>query len=281
MEVTQRILEYERGKGNWFIVPIGDSHVGSKNTVYGDIEYVVDFIEKTPNALWIGMGDYAEAITPKDTRFDLRNFDIHMATPRKQYGYIEGLFERIKDKGLGLIQGNHDWNLWKYNNHDYVEEMGERLGIPYLGYDGYIRLRLIRSRNRLNFNIYAHHGNSSARTTGGKINRIEDLDGIVPLCNLYLMGHVHLSGPSPACNKLRVDNRLNIKFVQENFCFTGSFLKGYMKGNNTYIERKGYKPTSLGSPLINLQVKRREFGWWKKQNKREQIYYALTYSSLP
>jgi hypothetical protein len=47
---------------------------------------------------------------------------------------------------------------------------------------------------------------------------------------------------------------MNIVQKKENFVFTGSFLKGYVDGNVSYVERKTYAPTALGSPKIKIIV---------------------------
>jgi len=259
MQVIKRILEFSSHKeSNWTIVPIGDIHFGHRNVDLDKLRNTIKFVEKTERCLWLGMGDYADAITVKDRRFDLNSVNPDYATPDKQYRFIRSIFAPIKEKCLGLLDGNHDYIHWKQHNHNYVDGLAYDLGVPYLGINAYVRLVFTRKsgkRKKQNrFDIYCHHGWTGARTVGGRINRITDLANIFPNLPLYLMGHVHLLGPAPPRIQLSVDSRLNVTELRQNFVFTGSYLKGYMPDATSYVEAKTYVPTTLGSPTITIKV---------------------------
>jgi len=265
MQIIRHVIEFSsREDDTWILVPLGDIHLGHRNVEFTILEKVLEFIKETPNCLWLGMGDYADAITVKDRRFDLNAVDPDYPTPDKQYRKIRELFEPIKDKCLGLLDGNHDYLHWREHNHNYVDSLAYDLGVPYLTMDAYIRLSFVRNSGKHKksnqFNIYAHHGWTGARTIGGKINRIEDLATIFPNLHLYLMGHVHLLGAAPPRYQLSVNNKLQVVDHKEYFVFTGSFIRGYMPNAMSYIEAKTYVPTALGSPVITINVndKRRE-----------------------
>jgi len=258
MRIIRKILRFNGKKDEWHLVALGDIHLGHRNVDFELLNATLRFIEQTPNCLWIGMGDYADAITAKDRRFDLYSVDPNFPTPDKQYRRIRELFEPIKDKCIGLLDGNHDYMHWREHNHNYVDDLAYDLKTNYLSMDAYIRLVFERrsgkrpKKYRLDF--YAHHGWTNARTTGGRINRITDLANIFPGLPLYLMGHVHLLGPAPPRDQLFVDNRLNVVWSRQYFVFTGSYLKGYMPDATSYVEMKTYVPTTLGSPLITIKI---------------------------
>jgi len=260
LKVVHKTLELNgRSEKEWSIVPIGDIHLGNRNCDLGLLERVIDYVKENEHVLWLGMGDYSDSITCKDKRYDLNSIDDDYATPDVQYRKIESMFRPIKDKCLGLIDGNHDYLQWLEHSHNYVDAMAYNLGVPYMTMDGYVRLSFKRRVNDKlvgmpKVDIYAHHGWSSARTDGAKVNRIEDLADIFPNLDLYLMGHVHLLGSSPSKFQLAVDEGFHIVQKKEHFVFTGSFLRGYVDGNVSYVERAGYQPTSLGSPIIKVFV---------------------------
>jgi hypothetical protein len=206
----------------------------------------------------IGITGNCDAVTCKDKRYDPNSIDTDYATPDVQYRAVEDLLRPIKDKCIGLLDGNHDYMHWLEHSHNYVDTMAYDLGTEYLTMDAYVRLvfkRNVGTNNASrNIDVYAHHGWSTARSDGAKVNRIEDLALVFPNLDLYLMGHVHLLGSSPSKFQLSVDNKMNIVQKKENFVFTGSYLKGYVDGNVSYVERKTYAPTALGSPKIKISI---------------------------
>jgi len=263
MRVIEKILEFKSRRNSiWQLVPLGDIHLGHPNCDLDSVQKTIDYIKKTKNCIWLGMGDYADAIQPKDWRFDFHAIDFDFPTPDLQYREITRLFKPIKHKCIGLLDGNHDLIHWKKHAHNYVDGLAYDLKVPYLSINAYIRLIFRRKKGNLEgkktsgsvFNIYAHHGWTGARTPGGKVNRIEDLSDIFPGLNLYLMGHVHERGSAFPRVQLFVNRNLTIKHHEMNFVFTGGFLRGYVDGKASYIEEKTYKPAALGAPLIEIKV---------------------------
>jgi hypothetical protein len=259
MRVIKKIVDFSSKTDKyWYIVPLGDLHLGNNNCDLDLFKKSIEFIKNEKRCLWLGMGDYCDAVTAKDKRFDPKSIDPDFPTPDVQYRGIEKMLMPIKDKCIGLLDGNHDYQHWLEHGHNYVDTMAYNLGTSYLTMDAYIRLAFRRKTadsccSRV-IDIYAHHGWSTARSDGAKVNRIEDLALIFPNLDLYLMGHVHLLGSSPSKYQLSVDEGMNIVQKKENFVFTGSFLKGYVDGNVSYVERKTYAPTALGSPKIKLTI---------------------------
>lgn len=261
MQVIKRIIEFQsREEKTWYLVPLGDIHLGHANCDKDLFQKTIEFIKETPNCLFVGMGDYADAITAKDKRYDPHAIDPEYPTPDLQYRAIEEFLRPIADKCIGLLDGNHDYYHWLKHNHNYVDSLAYNLKVPYLTMDAYIRLVFRRRPNpsgkadSCTFNIYAHHGWTNARTAGYKVLRIHDLAQIFPNLDLYLMGHVHVRGEAPPKVQLYVDKGMNVIHHEERFVFTGGYLRGYMPGAASYIEARGYTPTSLGSPLIKLEV---------------------------
>jgi len=240
-------------KGNDFVfVNFADLHWGHKNVDKPMIESVIKWI-KTHKCYWLGGGDYGDSIIPNDRRFDWRSLDEEYKTPQLQYEKIERLFKPIAKKCLGVLDGNHDIHHWKQHQHNYVEELAKRLNVPYLTISAYLRLYF--EQHDANFNIYAHHGWTGARTAGGRINRIYDLYNTFPMLDLYIMNHIHALGMDEKKTSLYIgkDNKIHDKI--SHFLFGGSFLRGYVVNQVSYVEEKTYVPTTLGSPVLKITPK--------------------------
>lgn len=248
-----RILKYEVNKKSVEVVGLGDLHLGNTNCDKNKILNVIKYIQ-THNCLWIGGGDYGDAITPKDKRFDWRSIDLEYKSPSDQYRQVRQWFHPIRRKCLGLLDGNHDIKHWKEHSENYVKNMAEDLGVPYLTIDAYIRLTFPEFKNS-NYDIYAHHGWTGARTKGGKITRVYDLAAVFPMIDLYIMFHMHDLGLADEQPNLYVDEELEIRDRIARYVFGGSFLKGYVKGAISYVEEKTYRPSVLGSPVIKVTPK--------------------------
>lgn len=180
MQIAKKVLKFStRDESDWRLVPLGDDHLGHPNFDLDLHQATIDYIAETPRTIWIGMGDYCDAITAKDRRYDPNSIDPRWPTPDKQYRAIKEMFQPIADKCIGLLDGNHDLRHWKDHQHNYVDNLAYALKVPYLTINAYIRLIFQRESGktpkRNQFNIYAHHGWTNARTMGYKINRIQDL----------------------------------------------------------------------------------------------------------
>ncbi|MEM3617273.1 MAG: hypothetical protein QXJ31_05105 [Candidatus Bathyarchaeia archaeon] len=241
------------------IAIISDVHAGHINHDKKCFKNVLRKVQRL-NCLWIGGGDYGDAIIPNDPRFDYNSLDPEMPTPQHQYDYIYNCFEPIKSRCIGLLDGNHDITHWKKHMHNYVLDLSRQLGVEYLTIDAYIRLHF--TRYNANFDIYIHHGWTSARTKGVRINRIYDLADVFPWADAYVMGHVHDIGPADEYASLYVDENMEIRDKLQHFIFAGSFLRGYVKDTVSYVEEKTFKPSLLGSPLIIITPKKGKATVW-------------------
>ena len=230
-------------------VAFGDLHFGHKNCDKDMIRNVVEYIRKN-DVYFLGGGDYGDSIIPSDRRFDYRSLDEEYKTPQLQYNWVESLLKPIADKCLGLLDGNHDIIHWKKHAHNYVEELADRLGVPYLTIGAYLRFYF--EKFKANFDVYTHHGWTGARTKGGKIARIYDLEGVFPFADLYLMFHMHDIGIVDKKAKLVVDENEEIRDRLSWFVCGGSFLRGYVKDQVSYVEEKTYRPSLLGSPVLTI-----------------------------
>lgn len=258
-----RVIRYKtqvKSHRGWLnLVALGDIHRARRDCNVEKLQQVYEWI-RCHDCLVIGMGDYSEWITPKDRRFNFDEYRLDLITCDRQYRKIREEFTPFKDKIVALLDGNHDYNYYLENQHNYVDALVYDLGTEYGTYNAIIRLEVHREDQPRSYrlvDIYAHHGWTSARTMGGRVNRILDLHDHFPYMHIYLMGHVHLLGPIPPQIFLRVNKADQIVEHKERFFFTGSFTEAYRdeKANpfSGYAARQGHRPTSLGAQLIRIQ----------------------------
>lgn len=245
-----------KGKDLTF-VNLADIHFGNLNCDVKMVENVIKFI-KEHDCVWIGGGDYSDAIIPNDKRFDYNTINPEFNTPQLQYREVQKWLEPISKKCLGLLDGNHDIIHWKKNAHNYVWEMCQNLKVPYLTIDAYLRIQFTKINAK--FDMYEHHGWTGARTAGARVMRLSDLYNIFPMLNLYVMNHVHALGLVEKKTSLFIGEDGNIHDKISHFLFGGSFLRGYQLNQTSYVEEQTYVPTTLGSPVLHMTPKHGKHG---------------------
>jgi len=256
LRVVKHVVEYEKAGDTFLLIPFGDFHIGHKNCDKKKLEEIRDFI-KTQNALWIGMGDYCDAVFPhpNEKRIDIDVLDPELNTPEKQYNYVYDLLEPIKSQCLGLLTGNHDDILRRRHYHNWVDSLAFKLEVPYLDFAAFIKLQFRRpyktGYHYQTIDIFATHGYYAGRKIGGKINRIEDLAKYFD-ADIYLVGHVHeIAGFRNI--QLKATRYCNIIERKRVFAITGTFLRGWKKNKiASYAERKLLPPNKIG--IISIWI---------------------------
>jgi len=272
MDVIRKDYNYDsREDDTVTIVGLGDIHRGNPWLDEKRFYRTLDWIEEH-NCYVILMGDYGECINSKDPRHDYNAIDWEYSTPDKQYKQTRDDLERIKDKCIMMLEGNHESNFWRRHNHNYTEWLATDLGIPYPGISGYVLFRFKRKAGKSYdsriFRIYAHHGWAGGRTDGYKVKVIQDLTNIFDDANAYMMGHTHRLGEVFPTTRLYIDNRTaSIRERHQKYFYTGSYIKGHEKGRGSYVEARAYPPTQLGSLFMEVRPQRVDTGRDKSKPK--------------
>jgi predicted MPP superfamily phosphohydrolase len=240
-------------KFNLFL--IGDIHVGNLGCDLKLLKKVLKSIKETENSYILGMGDYCECITPKDKRYDIHTQDRKILTPKEQYDKIIDLFSPFKGQIIGLLEGNHEASLDKYNSHRITEELAKDLDTVNLGYSAFTDLhfkKIDENGKRLKttmYTIYATHGTGSGRFKGAKVNRLEQLAQWNE-SDMYFGAHTHeLITWHDIRNKKRGKRKVEDIRI---YGITGSFLTGYEKGVTSYVERTQRKPAFKGCLKVEI-----------------------------
>ena len=265
------VISYKRPDVFW-LYPLGDIHAGTIHCAEQEIKNKVKEIAETPNAYWVGLGDYCEFITPKDKRWEPSQQCIpdwlHQDNiAEDQQNYIINLFEPIKDKCLGLMYGNHENSIRLQNHANVHKNICDKLGVSNLGYSCFLNLRFRRcGHTSKDHHGVGHlvkccftHGTGGARTEGGKINYLKEFMGSFE-ASIYGYAHVHaIQIFSPQA--LAVNEGLKITAKGKVGALTGCWFRTYTQGEiASYGEMKVYKPSRIGCPRFYIVPDKGELG---------------------
>lgn len=274
----------------WQLIPFGDIHFGAP---HHDNERFRKFCKQTTKekvpTWYLGMGDYYEIASFTERR-SLAEAHLHESSSNRIQKMIESdhaaLLDQMKPmqgRLLGMVQGNHYWRFESDNAEMAVargnttdEWLAQQIGCKWLGWLSYIRV-IVRDRfhakndggRSYKIDIVACHGKAGGKLLGTSINQIEDLKRIFPLADIFIMGHDHKRGAWPD-SALYIPDRqnsqaesLNVRQKRQWFIRSGSFLRGYVDGKQSYIVQKLLRPAELG--IINIHITAE-----RKQNKTSE-----------
>jgi|TARA_Y100000310_G_scaffold322336_1_gene381250 hypothetical protein len=264
VETIDRTIEYE--KTNTFrLYPLGDIHLG---VIHCDEELLaakVAEIQGDKNALWVGMGDYGDCITPSDfKRWDGKILAPWMKDAIDNIGptqvrRVDEMLSPIWDKCLGLVEGNHDDWIRRYNHYDFMGELlrlaNKKHEVKYGGVSCFIRLNFKRKKSTEvhDYIIHARHGEGSARTSGARALAVLRLATSMVNSHIIFSGHLH-GQESPDIPERLIYKGGKIKSFEGIATMTGAWVKAYMQGvPPSYLERWGTPPSALGCPRVILK----------------------------
>jgi hypothetical protein len=256
VQVKELEIPYKCSDKEFKLYCLGDIHAGTVHCVEDKVKAKVQEIAQNKNAMWIGMGDYGEWITPKDKRFDPNQCAIaDWVEPdnigESQTKWIVDLFSPIKDKCIGLLYGNHEDSIRVYNHENVQKNICERLGVDNLGYSAFIRMIFTRGQGHYVATGAFTHGAGCAITEGAKIN---SLTRFMKSTEADIYGYAHLHDYIPkSFSRLVVNDKGNIKSKVAIGAITGSWFRTYTQGViASYGERKCYPPTEICCAVFSI-----------------------------
>ena len=259
---------------NFQIVLAGDSHDGSVLTHVAGIHKLIDYVHGGKNIYWAHMGDWIEAITTDDKRYD---HDSSLdPIPLKQAHAVVKMFEPIRKKCFCGLIGNHELKLHRFGN--LVQDViCKELNIPYGTYTAIVR---VEYRGKFLFEMFLWHGpargtiNSNAKDYE---QRIANMKASLKMKFKYkwssaaimACGHVHKllivppsdqlylhSGDDQGIHQDYLTGLQEGQFIDSDrrwYLCCGSFLKLFENNVIGYAEMSGYDPVELGFPIITVE----------------------------
>lgn len=262
MQVKDIIVPFRYANPTKRLYSIGDIHGGTIHCVEQEIEAKIAEIRKDRNALWMGMGDYSECITPLDKRWDpsqkavapwLKQDDIS----ESQRKWVKNLFWPIRKQCVGLLYGNHEESIRLRHFTNIQQHICDDLEVDNLGYSCFIRFFFKRENSNETYIIKGAftHGSGWAITKGAKLNRLrrfmDDFDA-----DFYAHAHMHdiIIDSKPFMTVTgRSFGKARIKAHESVGAVTGSWFRTYTQGVvASYGERKVYPPTVIGCVVFEL-----------------------------
>ena len=232
-----------------------DWHIGDELCDMQSIKEEVDRVKETPNAYCILNGDLCNTAT----RTSVSDIYSEKMSIMEQIQTCIDLLEPIKDKILFITNGNHENRIYKSDGIDIMKIIAKQLDLQdkYCREGGVLFLRFGRQETRnhcrkQSYAIYITHGNGGGKRAGAKVNRLEDLAGIVD-ADIYIHGHTHLPLIfKQGFYRLSWQNS-TVAFLDKLFVNSSAQLD-----YGGYGQIECYKPSSKCPPVIYLNGCRRE-----------------------
>jgi len=262
VEVIQIPIQYAN-PDTFYLYPFSDAHLGSIESAEHALERkVIECANRGRLGLAVGIGDWCDCITNHDKRFQMNGLakwvepgNIVQSQRERAVEIFKPLTEQKQLLAVGT--GNHEETIHRFHNDDITRNICKDLKVPYAGYHTFIILKFIRSKiQRFNLVIHMWHGAGAAQTEGARVMRLVRLVNEIQ-ADVYLMGHLHaMTSHTP--DRLYFQNG-EIKSKRLAATITGSWLETYHQSEEgqtqdpTYGEEKGYKPSSIGCPIIRIK----------------------------
>lgn len=235
-------------KSELHLYPLVCWHRGAVQSDTGFIESIVDRIEADPLARWVYMGDAGECVV-KSSKGNI--FDQTM-NPTEQQNDVVRLTQRIRDKGLFGVAGNHGKRTFKETGLDFDETLCAKLGIPYFGTAAYWHLKLRDgSEHPAIFTIYTHHGTDSGVSIASKVSKATAFDRTF-IADSILTAHSHIALDLPpryyaTLGSVHAANPIRWNATYEYIC--GSAYDS----RDGYAEDNGYPPLLPSHLMITFK----------------------------
>ena len=263
-----------------YLFPFGDVHRSSPGCHVERWLKFLKWAKDKDRAYFLGMGDYDD-ISSSSERAILGNKNLHNSTIRTlddhYREHTERFYEEIEFMGgrlIGLLEGNHYSEL--QSGVTTTQLLADKLGCKYLGVSSFIRLSLHKKgRNSTQcIDIWAHHGKGAARLVGGSLNKVQNMIEAAN-ADIYLMGHDHKKsvGYVPTLELTDAGGKLSLRSKKKLIARTGSFLKGYVDGEVSYVADMALNPTDLGVIKIELTPRRTAQG--KTESYKIDIHTSI------
>jgi hypothetical protein len=226
----------------------------------------INHLIKTDNLYTIGMGDYIDNVMAwanggADKRWNPETIERDKLTTEEQIEYFTKSWAKVAHKSFGLLSGNHEWKTINQKRfiRDFCTPVDPDNPTRTLYIQKYLgRLALIgltftfKGREVRHYEILAFHGGYSGNRDGGIENRMEDIAAGFEGLDLIMMGHTH---STKTATKVMIgrDRKTNRPYERKQIIAnTGTFLKSYSHGVDSYVEINPKRAKRVGTVTITF-----------------------------
>lgn len=224
------------------VYAFADTHFGNPAV---DLDLLQEHIKRChkEKAQWLHLGDWIEAITPRDKRHDVRSVPDAIEDSWEQ---AKDYFWPIREQGIAMLSGNHEEFVERlYGSR--TKTLARDLGVPYLGYSGFVHYGLSHHKDLgtdKSYILFLHHGHGMGALLGAKTINLHRLSHKFD-ADIYLIGHIHTYMRHTDAIIGMLCNKIFERF--RHYASAPSYLKGYVDSNiSTYAERKAMYPQPVG-----------------------------------
>ena len=235
------------------IYAFADTHFGNPAVDLNLLQQHITLCHKE-KAQWLHLGDWIEAITPNDRRFDHR---IISDTIEDSWEQARDHFWPIRKQGIAMLSGNHEELVERYYGMR-TKTLARELGVPYLGYSGFVSYGLthhpeywvsIDGTKHISpdksYTLFLHHGHGMGALLGAKQINLHRMSHKYQ-ADIYLIGHIHTYMQTVDAI-IGISRKGVLKDRFRHYASAPSYLKGYVDTSiSTYAERKAMYPQPVG-----------------------------------
>lgn len=252
--------------GIFKLIPIGDIHRDSHNC---DVDGWKKFLKRAKeeddgNTMYIGLGDYNDFASYSE-RHKMKSARLHESTcikmdkwAQKDVDALADEMEFMGSKMIGLIEGNHGWEF--LDGDTDTDKLSNRLLCPNLGALSYVRINFQhKGETRAHINLFLSHGKGGGQLIGTSFNKVDKMREVCDDADIYIMGHDHKKGIIPVDVigfRSKRDGGIEMENKQKLLVRSGSFLKGYVENEESYVARALLRPASLGVVKVEIEIRR-------------------------
>ena len=220
-----------------------DVHFGHENFDAEHFQIYLDWLGKR-NHKFLGLGDYLESALPGNGGGKMMWDQV--LTPKDQINGFRDMLKPHKNRILGLATGNHERRLRNVSSIDSTELVCEMLGVPFLGYSGWLCL----DSGSVQYYIHYHHGTGASTSIEYQLKKLENAGyhGV----DIRVIGHGHCLAWIPKPHYIVNREKRTVERRMTHEVRTGGFLK-----DPEYATIKMFRVSSIGSPIIRLHPQKK------------------------
>ena len=176
------------------IYPVFDVHLGSPECMEQEFIKFIDDVSKQENAYLILGGDLID----NGTKSSVTNPFRATMPPSQQKREMANILEKVHDRILCFVPGNHERRSGKDADDDPVYDIASKLDLESLYRENiaFMKLQLGKEKAkdgkaRPTYMMAVNHGSGGGILTGGGVNRNERFGYVLDGLDALIVGHTH------------------------------------------------------------------------------------------